>query len=166
MLAAVARFINLALHLTDPVWIGRQLGIPGVMLILLSFNHSLRKRGMIKSRQPDASAVITRMAGLDRLRDVAMDIRLLRKALPRQRAKPGRHLIRAAHGIQEPFAWTVGQVDFDEAPPAAVVHGAGVSLAEELVRWQRASPNQPQTVAPEEVWTWAPGGWPIKVTAR
>ena len=32
--------------------IGRYLGIPGVILILLSFGHSLRKRGMIKSDNP------------------------------------------------------------------------------------------------------------------
>ena len=52
MLAAVTLFIDLILHLTDLVWIGRYLGIPGVILILLSFGHSLRKRGMIKSDNP------------------------------------------------------------------------------------------------------------------
>ncbi len=52
VLAAVALFIDLILHLTDMVWIGRYLGIPGVILILLSFGHSLRKRGMIKSDNP------------------------------------------------------------------------------------------------------------------
>src|SRR3546814_2479281 len=45
-------FIDLILHLTDLVWIGRYLGIPGVILILLSFGHSLRKRGVIKSSNP------------------------------------------------------------------------------------------------------------------
>jgi len=49
VLAAVTLFIDLILHLTDLVWIGRYLGIPGVILILLSFGHSLRKRGVIKS---------------------------------------------------------------------------------------------------------------------
>src|SRR3546814_12079883 len=44
VLAAVTLFIDLILHLTDLVWIGRYLGIPGVILILLSFGHSLRKR--------------------------------------------------------------------------------------------------------------------------
>ena len=52
VLAAVTLFIDLLLHLTDLVWIGRYLGIPGVILILLSFGHSLRKRGMIKSSNP------------------------------------------------------------------------------------------------------------------
>lgn len=52
VLAAVTLFIDLILHLTDLVWIGRYLGIPGVILILLSFGHSLRKRGMIRSDNP------------------------------------------------------------------------------------------------------------------
>jgi hypothetical protein len=52
VLAAVTLFIDLILHLTDMVWIGRYLGIPGVILILLSFGHSLRKRGIIKSDNP------------------------------------------------------------------------------------------------------------------
>lgn len=51
-LAAVTLFIDLILHLTDLVWIGRYLGIPGVILIMLSFGHSLRKHGMIKSDNP------------------------------------------------------------------------------------------------------------------
>lgn len=52
VLAAVTLLIDLILHLTDLVWIGRYLGIPGIILILLSFGHSLRKRGMIKSDNP------------------------------------------------------------------------------------------------------------------
>lgn len=52
VLAVVTLFIDLILHLTDLVWIGRYLGIPGVILILLSLGHSLRKRGMIKSDNP------------------------------------------------------------------------------------------------------------------
>lgn len=52
VLAVVTLFIDLILHLTDLVWIGRYLGIPGVILILLSFGHSLRKRGMMKSDNP------------------------------------------------------------------------------------------------------------------
>ena len=51
-LAAVTLLFDLILHLTDLVWIGRYLGIPGVILILLSFGHSLRKRGIIKSANP------------------------------------------------------------------------------------------------------------------
>jgi hypothetical protein len=52
VLAAVTLFVDLVLHLTDPVWVGRYLGIVGVFLILLSFGHSLRKRGYIKSSNP------------------------------------------------------------------------------------------------------------------
>lgn len=52
VLAVVTLFIDLILHLTDLVWIGRYLGIPGMILILLSFGHSLRKRGVIKSSNP------------------------------------------------------------------------------------------------------------------
>jgi hypothetical protein len=52
VLAVVTLLIDLVLHLTDLVWIGRYLGIPGVILILLSFGHSLRKRGMIRSDNP------------------------------------------------------------------------------------------------------------------
>ena len=52
VLAAVTLLIDLVLHLTDLVWIGRYLGIPGVILILLSFGHSLRKRGLISSDNP------------------------------------------------------------------------------------------------------------------
>lgn len=52
VLAVVTLFIDLLLHLTDLVWVGRYLGIPGTILILLSFGHSLRKRGMIKSDNP------------------------------------------------------------------------------------------------------------------
>lgn len=52
ILAAVTLLIDLVLHLTDMVWIGRYLGIPGVILILLSFGHSLQKRGVIKSAKP------------------------------------------------------------------------------------------------------------------
>lgn len=40
------------LHVFDLVWIGRYLGIPGVLLILASFGHSLRKRKIIKSGDP------------------------------------------------------------------------------------------------------------------
>ena len=44
--------IDALLHLVDAVWIGRYLGIPGVLLILASFGHSLRKRGVLKSGNP------------------------------------------------------------------------------------------------------------------
>jgi hypothetical protein len=52
VLAAVTLFVDLLLHLTDTVWIGRYLGIVGVILILVSFGHSLRKRGFIKNSNP------------------------------------------------------------------------------------------------------------------
>jgi len=52
VLAAVTLFIDLVLHVTDLVWIGRYLGIPGVVLIVLSFGHSLRKRGLMQSDNP------------------------------------------------------------------------------------------------------------------
>ena len=35
VLAVVTLFIDLILHLSDMVWIGRYLGIPGILLILL-----------------------------------------------------------------------------------------------------------------------------------
>ncbi len=40
------------LHLFDLVWIGRYLGIPGTILILLSLIYSLRKRKMIDTGSP------------------------------------------------------------------------------------------------------------------
>ena len=52
VLGVVTLLIDLGLHLTGLVWIGRYLGIVGVILILASFGHSLRKRGLIKSDNP------------------------------------------------------------------------------------------------------------------
>lgn len=52
LFVAAALLIDLALHLFDLVRIGRYLGIPGLLLILLSFGHSLRKRGYIQSDNP------------------------------------------------------------------------------------------------------------------
>ncbi|MGD8421682.1 MAG: hypothetical protein PVI70_17815 [Gammaproteobacteria bacterium] len=40
------------LHFLDLVWVGRYLGIPGVLFILLSFLYSLRKRKMISFGNP------------------------------------------------------------------------------------------------------------------
>ncbi len=51
-LAAVALLIDAALHLLDIVWIGRWLGIPGVVLILGSVSYSLRKRKVITVGKP------------------------------------------------------------------------------------------------------------------
>ncbi|MDD3530348.1 MAG: hypothetical protein PHS77_10775 [Gallionellaceae bacterium] len=41
-----------ALHALDLVWVGRWLGIPGTLLILLSFGYSMRKRKLIRSGNP------------------------------------------------------------------------------------------------------------------
>ncbi|MEQ1772219.1 MAG: hypothetical protein ABL891_00430 [Burkholderiales bacterium] len=51
-LVAVALLLDAALHLLNAVWIGRYLGIPGTLLILLSFGYSLRKRKMISAGRP------------------------------------------------------------------------------------------------------------------
>jgi hypothetical protein len=51
-LAAAALLVDAVLHLADAVWIGRYLGIPGTLLILLSFRYSLRKRKLIQSGNP------------------------------------------------------------------------------------------------------------------
>jgi hypothetical protein len=50
ILAAIGA--DAALHLFDLVWIGRYLGIPGTILILLSFGYSLRKRNLIRRGNP------------------------------------------------------------------------------------------------------------------
>ena len=44
--------VDAILHFLDIVWIGRYLGILGVLLILGSFAHSLRKRKLIRSANP------------------------------------------------------------------------------------------------------------------
>lgn len=41
-----------ALHALDLVWVGRYLGIPGTLLIVLSFGYSMRKRKLIRSGSP------------------------------------------------------------------------------------------------------------------
>jgi hypothetical protein len=46
-LAVAALFADAVLHLLNLVWIGRYLGIVGVLLILGSFRYSLRKRKII-----------------------------------------------------------------------------------------------------------------------
>lgn len=51
-LIAATLLVDAGLHLLDAVWIGRYLGIPGVFLILASFGHSLRKRGVIQGGNP------------------------------------------------------------------------------------------------------------------
>jgi hypothetical protein len=51
-LVATALLIDALLHSLNAVWIGRWLGIPGILLILGSFGYSLRKRNLISSGQP------------------------------------------------------------------------------------------------------------------
>jgi hypothetical protein len=51
-LAAAALLCDAALHLLGAVWLGRWLGIPGMLMILGSLAYSLRKRKLICSGQP------------------------------------------------------------------------------------------------------------------
>jgi hypothetical protein len=51
-LATAALLLDAALHLSNAVWIGRYLGIPGVLLIVGSFAYSLRKRGVLRVGRP------------------------------------------------------------------------------------------------------------------
>jgi hypothetical protein len=51
-LAASTLVIDGLLHFLNLVWIGRYLGIVGVLLVLLSFRYSLRKRKIITSGNP------------------------------------------------------------------------------------------------------------------
>ncbi len=51
-LIAATLIIDAVLHLFNVVWIGRWLGIPGVLLILVSFGYSMRKRKWIQAGQP------------------------------------------------------------------------------------------------------------------
>jgi hypothetical protein len=51
-LAGLALAIDAGLHLADQVWIGRWLGIPGLVLILSSFAYSLRKRKFTTRGKP------------------------------------------------------------------------------------------------------------------
>ena len=53
-LVAATLSIDVALHLLGAVWVGRYLGIPGVLLIVGSFAYSLRKRKLIKLGKPVA----------------------------------------------------------------------------------------------------------------
>ena len=52
LLAFAALAIDALLHWLDAVWVGRYLGIPGVLLIIGSFGYSLRKRKLITTGQP------------------------------------------------------------------------------------------------------------------
>lgn len=45
---------DILMHALGLYWVGRYLGIPGTILILLSFFHSMRKRKLISSGNPKA----------------------------------------------------------------------------------------------------------------
>ena len=51
-LVALALLFDALLHLLNAVWVGRYLGIPGVLLIVGSFGYSLRKRKLIQTGRP------------------------------------------------------------------------------------------------------------------
>ena len=53
-LIAATAIVDLVLHLLGLVWVGRYLGIPGTILILLSFAYSMRKRKLIHAGRPKA----------------------------------------------------------------------------------------------------------------
>jgi len=62
-LVALALLFDALLHLLNAVWIGRYLGIPGVVLIVGSFGYSLRKRKLIQAGKPaDLLCLHERMA--------------------------------------------------------------------------------------------------------
>jgi len=52
LLVGAALVVDALLHFFALVWIGRYLGIAGILLILASFVHSLRKRKLIKTGNP------------------------------------------------------------------------------------------------------------------
>jgi hypothetical protein len=54
LLIALAALADVVLHQYRLVWVGRYLGIPGTILILLSFLYSLRKRKRITTGNPAA----------------------------------------------------------------------------------------------------------------
>ncbi len=54
LLVTVTLVIDGLLHLANAVWVGRYLGIPGVLLIIGSFGYSLRRRKLISTGRPAA----------------------------------------------------------------------------------------------------------------
>ena len=52
LLGGTALVLDGLLHVLDLVWIGRWLGIPGVLLIIGSFGYSLARRNWIKVKSP------------------------------------------------------------------------------------------------------------------
>jgi hypothetical protein len=51
-LIVATAIVDALLHQLDLIWIGRYLGIPGTLLILLSFFYSMRKRKLIRVGRP------------------------------------------------------------------------------------------------------------------
>ena len=51
-LMVLTRLIDAMLHHFDLIWVGRYMGIPGSILIILSFVYSLRKRKIIRFGKP------------------------------------------------------------------------------------------------------------------
>lgn len=51
-LAAAALLVDALLHVFNAVWVGRYLGIPGVLLIIGSFGYSLQKRKLANLGRP------------------------------------------------------------------------------------------------------------------
>lgn len=51
-LALATLAMDAGLHLLDMVWVGKWLGIPGLLLICGSFGYSMRKRKLISRGQP------------------------------------------------------------------------------------------------------------------
>lgn len=61
--AAATVAIDAALHAAGLAWVGRYLGIPGTLLILLSLTYSLRKRGRIHRGSPRTLLAFHQWAG-------------------------------------------------------------------------------------------------------
>lgn len=61
--AAATVAIDAALHAAGLAWVGRYLGIPGTLLILLSLTYSLRKRGRIHWGSPRTLLTVHQWAG-------------------------------------------------------------------------------------------------------
>ncbi len=57
-LVAATAILDALLHLLNLTWIGRWLGIPGTLLILLSFFYSMRKRKVISFGKPSTLLVL------------------------------------------------------------------------------------------------------------
>ena len=61
--AAATVALDAALHAAGLAWVGRYLGIPGTLLILLSLTYSLRKRGRIHWGSPRTLLTFHQWAG-------------------------------------------------------------------------------------------------------